>query len=865
MEDKKIIWFYLIVGGLLLTALFFRFYYPKADLPLTLSWQNAATQDASWYSAAAVHKALGLPKDPHGRERHLDKPIFTWYCFLMYSLFGVSYTTNTLLSAFLGMATLLLLFYLLVSHLGYGTAGLKASFAALALLSYNYTAIAFSRVPLLYTPINLYILMVIALWMVTAKKRPFLTLLPWALVGLGYFLKIIVPAIALGLIAGHFVLLRKNRDHKKVLLLLLATALVSLPAVYFFLPSKFWFIYNKFAIKLTQSPTTLGEKVEHLFRFGDTSRFFLRNPFFFSVAILFPMFFLMDRRKISGRVLEVIFLVWFLTILLGTMMLKGQPLRFLSLLLVPMAGLWSFLFEKALFWKSLLERKKETFLDYSLSWREGLALVWFLFGGTFILYHSISEVYTLWTSFSTRGILWFLTPADMQDWGKFFWPFFLIGLGMSLISLSPMVLFFKRFLAFQIRWGFLSLALCLSLSIFWNLRQTFVFLANPTFTQYNFAKEMPSIIGKKAHLAGAYAHALTLGTKMDRSAIFRMEVAKPSFERALQFLEASLQNSAQTPLGFIENTQNYNLFGPIPSFSRVYEKRGITHLALPRFDPDVTIVENYFRQADTPLWLVRTIYLRGWKAHVYRICWKREEPGRLYLEMENHFQVLQKEKEEFLSLRKMRPEMTSDPRLLSISLLGLTLKKTGLYIQMISRKNQIYLISHLLLQNLDQSGYSFFEKALLKLQTSEMAKKTHQTLLQAKIPSTFSSRDYQYLLEKAYQTFEALTYKYPYSPFSLACKAKCQMRLGHWEEAKKNYEKALALNPYDGEIWEMFASFYELRSRNKKGAERIKDLVRAANCVEKMVRLYQSSVRFKQRLQSLYLEIERLRKKKIKN
>ena len=859
ISQKKHWWVLLFLFG---TALFFRLFRPSADLPADISWSNAITQDATWYTAPAVHKALGFPLLDPKLKGNLYQPLFVWWCYGFYLIFGVHYATNTLIATSFGFGCLLLLFLILYRHLP-SSYSLQCAFFATALLAYNYTAIAYSRVPVLYTPSAFWILLVIFLWL-EGKKRPWFYLLAWGVLFLGAWgIKVIVFMIAPVLLLAHFLLLSDSRQKY-----ILAAVFLGGGTIFFIAWKTNYFSWALGLLlgKISGKPRSLWDWLFHLYTYGSTSRWFFRHPFLSVLPFLYLILFFLDRRPLRERILEVIFLGWFFALLFGTVFLDQRPLRFLSVNLYSMAALWALALEK--FYAlcrpiSFLRRGwRHRFFSPPLqkitsSWRFWFSLSYFILAGSFLFYHFFAEI----LYFSHAGMVIGYTFSFNVLRHQYFEACFHLGVGVTMILAALWILFpsfvnrlFKRaapyfFVAF------------LLLSIAWNLFLTsYHFLRFPLYSQYFASKQLPSIVGSFAHVKGAYAHALTLETNLQRSALFRLHLADPTPQSVSHYMERTLKFQKTNPLGFLFTVQDSRMFKFNRNFVETFKKQGVTHFALPPSRPNIKVIQTHFRRANAPLVSLYSFYIRGWEARVLRFCPSTKEPGFAYAIIRHRLQRFQHQIKDFdKNFRKkwpILPGRQGGQWVLYALYKGIELY----YVASFYRQFLGWLLD--LEQKIDKSNYSFFEKGVLSMRITNLLEEISKIARQFHLPLVEPvHRDK--ILKKAFSWFQENVKVYPYTPLTLAYMGEVAKRMGKYKEAESFLKVSLKENPYDAGVWLHLGKFYlEWAERTKETSEKIRLLEKAFQSFQKLSLFFPHIQKYKKKAQAIYQKIQKLKKNK---
>ncbi len=854
-----------ILFFLFLTAFFFRYYKPSMDLPYSVSWSNAITQDATWYTAGAVHRALGLKVELDGKEKILDKPIFRWYCYFFYILFGPSYATNTLLSAFIGLMIMGTLFYL-VWQFSPSSNAFRSAIITLLFISFNFVTLVFTRVPVLYLPSALWISLVVLGWL-KGLEKPIYFFIAWILLFLGYLgLKVVVLMIGPALFLVHF-LLSRDPKYKKSFLLLLLFLFIGFLSLYF--TGKLAEGWAKFASKWSQEPKTFWERLMKIISYGNTSRWFLRLPFFSFLTFLALLLSFLDPRPWRKRILELLMILWLATIFVGTMLLDKRPLRFLSPMTIPMAALIGLGFEKWYYFLQPFKKpwrrrhrwrwRKRTLSQrpFSLSQKKEIfLLVWIWFFLLLFIYHMLLESMYFWKF----GLIWDMNLPLILVRRDHFLEHFLIAFGLSTMFLGVFLLWRRRLLQLLAQKGIYLAYLLLLGFLFWNMFQIKILFSKTTYTQRNFSRELPSLVGKQAHISGAYAHPLTLENSLNRSALFSLHVADPDFARC-QLLLLRLLQKQQNPLHFIHIFNTSYLYKMNPHFTDKLKKRGVTHLALPVQDPDVKSIEKYFQDAKKPLWKIREYALRGFKVHLYRIAWDQKGPLYIFLSFQKGIRKLEE------TIQKYKKPL---PLGFTFSWLNWIAQISNGFLQKWILEFRIHSYYNHLVQNIpplliqiqNSLNLSSFEKGLLFLQTGHIAKKTQALAIQVGLPLFMPKETYLRIIRKSGQWFLETLKSFPYSPYTFGCLADCARELDAPKEELKYLKKGLKINPYDSELWIKMQDYYMNLANQRKGEKRIEALTKALNCAEKAMLLYPLGLREKQMFRSIYLKINELKKRK---
>ncbi|RME04398.1 MAG: hypothetical protein D6805_03210 [Planctomycetota bacterium] len=630
---RKELFFLVVVLGL---GFYFRVVYLRSDPPLGLSWSNAATQDASWYTARAVEMALGHPLEKYGAgyDRHLNRPLFTWYCFLIYKIFGVNYGSHTLISVLPGMLSIVFVVLLFLEF--YPSAHrYKLALAVAAVLSCHYIFIFFHRVPLLYAMISFLQTLSLYFWLKGWKRRRlFYFLLGWGVLVAGVlWCKVLVGTMAVVFLWGHFYLFWREgrgkwlRDSKVLLAIGLGGVVL---AGFLYWNGFFGYAYRMYVLKLPAAPLGWEGWLHKLYEYGYRSRFFVRTPVMVFFSFVYMVSLLFFPRRICF--LEKVVLVWALVQHGVLWPLSYAPVRFFVIQVIPVVMLGIF-FLGWMFYSLEGEEGIGGEVEGEISeggrlwWGYFISLMRFclgIFGISFIFYHLIKELHRWWMGVEVFTIVDVRLSNDFnlyQVFGKHF--FLALGLSLMLVGVGMLGRRWswgrwKKYAWLGVRGGVVGLFLG---GLACNVHQFRLAFDPPRYTQWRASRDLPVMVGEDAFVAGAYAQALALETRLRRASIFTLPVADPY----LPYVEVHFANLSkavkENPLLILEVISRAQVMRFNPYFARPLREKGITHLALPRFQPPAKAIERYFARAGHYLLLLRDIYLRGWPVKLYRICW----------------------------------------------------------------------------------------------------------------------------------------------------------------------------------------------------------------------------------------------------
>jgi len=192
----------LIIAGLL------RIFKIDSDIPWDFSWSQGILTDGPWYLDTAIGKIQGLPSQLAGGS--FDRPIFTYYGYFLFKIFGVGFWQIRLISVIPGILSVVFL-----SLLAKNSFGMKGMLFSSLLLGFNYFFILYNRIPMIYSTVAFFGIFSIWLWQLGFKNKIFFFLSYFSIILSAAFLKTLLIFFLPILILAQIIFVEKL-DFKKI-------------------------------------------------------------------------------------------------------------------------------------------------------------------------------------------------------------------------------------------------------------------------------------------------------------------------------------------------------------------------------------------------------------------------------------------------------------------------------------------------------------------------------------------------------------------------------------------------------------------------------------------------------------------------
>ncbi len=342
------VWF--VVLGI---VTFFRLSHLGADPPVDISWSQDLWTDPPQYTSYARNAVLFGDPNPLDENMYLpfQRSSMGVVAHGVFAVFGVGFWQSNLASVLYSIATIAI-FSLAIWRLRNPLAGILT----VLFLGLNYIFLTYGRVPFLENAMNFWL--ALAVFFLTFPPRKLIWFgLAGISLGLGAFYGKMIGLHALPALLIFAALIgwwERERDPSfrwfvpsiSILIGFVIVAVIWLPTVYLQIEGSYFAEKSTGLYGAPEGLTSLGGFVNRLFSFGSDTRLFTRLPFvsilgFIGVALGFYCLTgsgsLLQRIK-NGRPDYLLLGTWFWLAYLALMPWNYRPLRYQTVLLIPLAG-----------------------------------------------------------------------------------------------------------------------------------------------------------------------------------------------------------------------------------------------------------------------------------------------------------------------------------------------------------------------------------------------------------------------------------------------------------------------------------------------------------------------------------------------